>query len=444
MKITFLGAAEEVTGSRNLVQDDDTMFLVDCGLFQGDKELRKKNWDPFPVDPSAIDAIVLSHAHIDHTGYIPLLVRNGFRGKIYCSPATFELCKIMLVDSAVIQEDNARKKRLGKPLYTIKDAEHSFEYFSTVAYDTPITIGKNFQVTLVQSGHILGSSFVVVSDGKRVVTFSGDLGRPDQVIMKSPPHIKTTDYLILESTYGNRLHTEGDPIKTLGEMVNETIKKGGVVIIPAFAVGRTQAILYCLYKLIEDKIVPKVPLFLDSPMAISVTNLFCAFNDEHTLSDTMCSSVFDMPIYTRTTRESKKLDHLNGPAVILAGSGMADGGRIDDHFKRYISNAKNTVIFVGFQAPGTEGRRLVDGVKKIVIEGKSYAVRASIRKINTLSAHADYNEILEWLAGFKNAPKKVFLNHGEKEAAQSLQEKIKERFAWNVIIPKYHETFTLD
>lgn len=451
MKITFLGATEVVTGSKTLVENKNDRILVDCGLFQGDRELRKRNWEPFPIDPRTIHAMVLTHAHIDHTGYIPVLVKNGFKGPIYCSKATVALCEIMLIDSAKLQEEDAKKinERRGKevvsPLYTVDDAQRALRYFKTVAYDTPFTIGSSLTIKLVNSGHILGAAFIIVTDdAQTTLTFSGDLGRPDQLIMKAPPYIQHTDFLLLESTYGNRLHQEGDPMKMLGNIINATVKKGGVVIIPAFAVGRTQALLYCLYMLMEKKIIPTIPVFLDSPMGISVTNLFCEFSNEHKLSPTMCTNVFDRVIYTHTVKESKKIDQLKEPAIIIAGSGMADGGRVADHFKKFISNAKNSVIFVGFQAKGTEGRALIEGAKEIDIHGERYPVRATIQKINSLSAHSDYEEILEWLSHFEKSPKKTFLNHGEADAAKALKKKIEDRFGWEVIIPNYLESFELD
>ncbi len=452
MKIAFLGAAGEVTGSRYLLEKDDTKLLVDCGLFQGGKKLRKRNWDPFPIDPHKIDAIVITHAHIDHIGYIPLLIKNGFKGKIYCSKATYALCAILLLDSGAIQEEDAKKyNKEGSsdhspalPLYTVADAENSLKYFQTVGYDEVFTVGGSLNITLICSGHILGASFVVVSDDTETVTFSGDLGRPDLPIMKSPPHIKETDYLILESTYGNRLHKDADPMKVLGDIVSKTVAQGGIVIIPAFAVGRTQMILYYLYQLKEKKVIPDIPIYLDSPMAISVTDLFCQFSNEHKLSSSLCAKVFDDVIYTRNVKESKKLDRLKRPAVIISGSGMADGGRVADHFKQYIPHAQNTVIFVGYQAKETRGRALIEGAKDIKIRGKSYPVHAAIKKINSLSAHADYDEILEWLSYFEKKPKKVFLTHGEIESALALQKKIEERFGWSVVIPKYLDSFDLD
>ena len=452
MKITFLGAVEEVTGSKYFIEHEDTKILVDCGLFQGDSELRQRNWDKFPIEPSSIDAVILTHAHIDHSGYIPLLVKNGFKNKIYCSDATFELCSILLVDSGMLQEEDtghANKHGYSShdpalPLYTKSDAEHSLKYFQVVDYDTVLTIGKSLKVTLIRSGHILGSSFIIISDGEKTITFSGDLGRPDDLIMKSPTHLKKTDFLVIESTYGNKLHGKDDPIKAIGEVVNKTIAQGGVLIIPAFAVGRTQTILYCLYQLKQTKIIPDIPIFLDSPMAISVTHLLCKFKDELKLSSQLCTDICGIARYTRTREESMEIDQVKGSSIIIAASGMATGGRVLHHFRHFISDSKNTILFVGFQAKGTTGRALVDGAKEIKIHGKMYPVNAEIKTIETLSAHADYNEILDWIGYFESGPKKVFITHGEIESAQSLKKKIEERFDCSVVIPTYLESFELD
>lgn len=451
MKITFLGGVEEVTGSRYLLEHENMKILVDCGLFQGQKELTKRNWEPFPVEPSSIEAIVLTHAHIDHTGYVPVLVKKGFRGKIYCSEGTYALSAILLNDSGHLQEENARRSNEHGdpdhapvvPLYTAQDAKDALRYFQIVDYDTAISIG-GLRVTLIASYHIIGASFVIVSDGKETLTFSGDLGRPADLIMKSPPHLKQTDYLVMESTYGDTLHAEGDPIEALGNIINETVKKGGVLIIPSFAVGRTQTILYCLYQLKQKKAIPHIPIFLDSPMGISVTDLLCEFPDQHTLSASLCKDVCEVATETRTPEESKKIDHLNHPAIVVAGSGMADGGRVVHHLKRFVGDAKNTVLFVGFQGEGTTGRALVDGHKEIRIYGKFYPVHAEIKIINMLSAHADYKEALEWLSSFEKKPKKVFLTHGELEFAQAFKQKIEERFGWSVVVPKYLESFDLE
>lgn len=412
--------------------------------------------EPFPVDAATIQAIFLTHAHVDHTGYIPLLVKNGFKGKIYCSKATYELSAILLRDCGSIQEDEAkhRNKRANAehpdvvqepmlPLYTKADAENSLPFFNPVDYGTVVT-NRSLQITFIRSGHILGSSFITVFDGKQTLTFSGDLGRPEQLIEKSPTHLTQTDYLVLESTYGDRVHDVGDPIQALGEVVNQAIKRGGVLVIPCFVVERTQTILYCLYQLKQKKIIPDIPIFLDSPMAIKVTDLFCQFNDEHKVPPALCNDVFSVATYTPTVEESKKLDTLTHPAIIIAGSGMADGGRVMYHLQKYISDAKNTIAFVGFQARGTKGRLLVDGAQEIRIYGSYHRVNAHIKTIGMLSAHADCNEILEWLSYFEKAPKKVFLTHGEPEAALALKAKIEERFTWSVVIPKYLETYDLD
>lgn len=450
MKITFLGATEEVTGSRHLVEHQGTKILVDCGMFQGERSLTQRNWDPFPVDPRSIQAIVLTHAHIDHTGYIPVMIKHGFTGKIYCSQATYELCALLLLDSGGLQEEEAKRinKRkqhdapMAVPLYTEQEAQNSLAYFQPINYDTQQFIG-NLRVTLIRSHHILGSAFVVVSDGKQTLTFSGDLGRPQQLIMKSPPAITETDFLVLESTYGDRIHPEVDAIQVLGNIINEAVKRGGIIIIPSFAVERTQTLLYCLYQLKHNKQIPSMPIYLDSPLAEGVSDLFCQFPDDHTLSETVCHDAMSVATYIRTVEDSKKLADLTTTAIIIAGSGMADGGRVQHHLKQFVTDAKNTIIFVGYQARGTLGRRLVNGEKEVKIYGTWCSVKAQIKTI-TFSAHADCNEIVEWLRHFKSIPKKVFLTHGELESALALQKKLEKELSWSVVVPKYLESFDLD
>lgn len=450
MKITFLGAVEEVTGSKYLVEHDGVKILVDCGLYQGPEDIKRRNREKFPIEPSSIHAVVLTHAHLDHTGYIPALIKNGFRGKVYCSKATYALAAILLKDTGFLQEEDAKRANAygGSdhapvlPLYTQADAEKALTFFQAVDYDTIFSI-DSLKVKLIRSYHILGSSFVVISDGTETLSFSGDLGRPHQLMMKSPPPLKQTDFLVLESTYGDKLHEQDNSLKELSEIINKTISQQGVILIPSFAIERTQTVLYCLYQLRQQNSIPKIPVYLDSPMAIHVNNLFSTFKDEHTLSPSMIKDVFDVAAYILTAQESKSIDYIKGPAIIIAGSGMADGGRILDHFTHFITNEKNSVVFVGFQGDGTHGKALVDGADKINIYGQWYPVRATIKMIHGFSAHADFNEILEWLSFLEKAPKKIFVTHGELQASLSLQKKIKERFGWDVIVPKYLESFDL-
>lgn len=450
MKITFLGAVETVTGSKYLIEHDGTKILVDCGMFQGPKEVRMLNWQDFPIDPKTIKAIVVTHAHIDHIGYIPRFMNLGFRGKVYSSEATYALSKILLRDSGAIQEEHAYKvnkygysdHKPALPLYTKADAEKALTFFQTVTFDTFFEIGS-LSIKLTRAGHILGASSVQISDGSKKITFSGDLGRPDQLIMKEPEHIEQTDYLVLESTYGDRLHDKEDPIKLLGAIVNETVKKGGKLIIPAFAVGRTQMLLYALYQLKQKKNIPDIPVFVDSPMATAVTELYCQFKDEHKLSIHECETVFDVATYVRTRDESKGLNSLKGSAIIIAGSGMLDGGRVLHHLIHTISDIKNTILMVGYQAAGTKGRLLIQGAHNLKIYGKKYSVKAVVKEIHSWSAHADYNELLQWLSHFKQRPQKIFLTHGDKESNQSLKQKIEQRFGLEIILPKYLDFFDL-
>lgn len=452
MKITFFGAVHEVTGSRYFVEHKETRILVDCGLFQGEGSIAKNKWERFPIDPKNIDAIVLTHAHIDHTGYIPVLVKNGFRGKIYCSRPTRALSAILLADSGSLMEQNAEKfqryhkgshKEFIEPLYTAQDAERAMHFFHTVEYDAPFEIGS-LTCTLVCSGHILGSSFIIISDGVRKLTFSGDLGRPNQPLMKNPPYIEQTDYFVLESTYGNRLHAPEDSMELLKKFVNKTVAQRGFLIIPAFAVDRAQMILYFLYLLRQQNAIPQIPIFLDSPMAIDVTDVYCTFKEELKLSSHNCKDIFKIATHTRSVEASKKLNKMQGPAIVVVGSGMADGGRVLEHFKHHISDDKSTVLFVGYQAKGTIGQALVDGARNIEIKGKWHTVNAEIVRLDSLSAHADYQEMFEWLAHFTSKPKKVFLTHGEIDSAISLKEKIEQRLGWHVVVPAYAESFELE
>jgi len=451
MQIQFIGATATVTGSKYLLSNDSQKILVDCGLFQGLKQLRLRNWAPLPFQASEIKSLLLTHAHIDHSGYIPLLVKHGFRGKIFCSFGTAELCKILLADSGYLQEEDARfankhgfsKHTPALPLYTLKDAEKSLKYFHPVDFHHEFSLAKDLTFTLYPAGHILGASLIKVRNGKTTLLFSGDLGRPHDIIMKPPEVIEETDYLVLESTYGNRLHNTADPKTELADVINRTIHRGGVVVIPAFAVGRAQTLLYLIHELKNEKRIPEVPVYLDSPMAKDATNLYCEFAAEHRLSTSECSLMYRDAKIINTADESKALDFEQVPKVIVTASGMATGGRVVHHLKAFISNAKNTVLFTGFQAAGTRGEALIHGVDKVKIHGEYHPVKAKIVLQDYLSAHADYAEILNWLRNFKHPPKQVFITHGEQLQADALRLKIFETFGWNCHVPEYLETISL-
>ncbi|HQS83394.1 MAG: MBL fold metallo-hydrolase [Alphaproteobacteria bacterium 16-39-46] len=451
MDIQFLGAVGTVTGSKYLLTTPHKKILVDCGLFQGLKNLRLRNWSPLPFYPNKIDALLVTHAHIDHTGYIPLLVKQGFRGPIYCSEATFELCKILLRDSGMLQEEDAEfankhgfsKHSPALPLYTQKDAETSLNYFHPLAFNTPFDLGENLHFTFLPAGHILGASFISLTNGKISLLFSGDMGRSHDIIMNPPTPVEQADYLILESTYGDRKHNEDDPKKILKDIVLETAKKGGTLVIPSFAVGRAQTILYLLSLLRQENEIPPVPIYVDSPMATNVTELYCRFSTEHNLPHNACVDMCKIARFVNTPQESKELDLNTAPKIIITASGMATGGRVLHHLKAFIGDPKNTIFFIGFQAAGTRGASLVGGAQEIKIHGQYFSVRAKILKEDSLSAHADYTEILSWLKNFKSPPKEIFLTHGEPIQADALRLRIQDKFKFKCIVPEYLETFEL-
>ncbi len=447
MKLTFLGATGTVTGSKYLIEDENYKVLIDCGLFQGLKELRLRNWAKLPVNPASIDAVILTHAHIDHSGYIPLLVKQGFKGKIYASGATYDLCKILLPDSAYLhEEDAARAMRYGyskhkpaEPLYTQKDAATALKLFAPVDFGKDYDLNDILSFSLSRVGHILGAASVKVHDGQTSIVFSGDVGRLDDPVMKKPAQIQETDYLVLESTYGDRLHEEVDVMQELENVITKTVARGGSVIIPSFAVGRAQSLMYYIHELKAQKRIPNIPVYLDSPMAINVTSLLKQHFADHRLSPEKCADVCGSVIYTKTPEESKEIYGKNNglPAIVISASGMATGGRILHHLKHYITDMRNTILFAGFQAAGTRGARLVHGEKEIKIHGSLHPVRASILNLGNISAHADYKELLEWIGYFRQQPRKTFLTHGESEASSSLKFKIEDRLGWNVEIPIY-------
>ncbi|MCB1563208.1 MAG: MBL fold metallo-hydrolase [Alphaproteobacteria bacterium] len=450
MKLTFLGATGTVTGSKYLLEDDNRKILIDCGLFQGLKELRLRNWEKLPFNPASIDAVLLTHAHIDHSGYLPLLVKNGFDGPIYCSSATADLCDILLPDSAHIHEEDAlRANRYGYskhkpalPLYTQNDAYNALEKFKPISFAQEYPLGDILSFSLSRAGHIPGAACIRVSDGQTDIVFSGDLGRPHDPLMKEPAQIQSADYLVLESTYGDRLHATEDPLEQLEAIITRTAARGGTVVIPAFAVGRAQSLMYYIHRLKTENRIPDLPVYLDSPMAISATKLLEEHNEEHRLSKQECAAICGSVIYTPTVEQSKSIYTRNNglPSIIISASGMATGGRVLHHLKHFIGDPRNTILLAGFQAAGTRGARLEHGETEIKIHGDLFEVRAEIDMLSNMSAHADYREILNWLGHFREAPRRTFLTHGEPEAASSMKFKIEKHLGWAVEIPEYKQT----
>jgi metallo-beta-lactamase family protein len=462
-KIQFLGAAGTVSGSKYLVDTGETRFLVDCGMFQGPKKLRLLNWERPVVPPSSIDHVLLTHAHIDHLGMLPVLVREGFNGKIWTTSVTAELGEISLLDAAHLQEEDARfanKMRFTKhkpalPLFTTDDAEHVVPHFRPIDYDKVTQLSDGTSVRFLDAGHILGSAIVdanVPSDGSTVrIVFSGDLGRYDALILRDPEPVERADYLLVESTYGNRQHPQDEPADALAAIINETAKRGGMLVIPSFAVGRTQTLLYLLRDMRLRKVIPDLPIFVDSPMAQRVTDVFCrhieVFDEE---AQSVYQKTGKCPIlspnvrFVHTKEESQKINDLRFPAIILSSSGMATGGRILHHLKYRLPDPRNTVLFVGYQAVGTRGQMLRDGAREIKIHGEMVPVRAQIRNIEVFSGHADSTEILRWLQSFKQPPKMTFVVHGEPEASGALAGEIQRTLGWKTHIPEYLETFNLD
>jgi len=453
MKLTFLGATGTVTGSKYLLNTGSRRILVDCGLFQGLKQLRLKNWANLPIKPKDVDAVVLTHAHIDHTGYLPLFVKNGFTGKVYCTEATRDLCKILLPDSAHLQEEEAEyanrrgfsKHHPALPLYTKEDAFRALELLTPVPFEQDVNIGDDITLRFYPNGHILGSAFVRIHNSKTSVLFSGDIGRSNNILMKAPVRVKQADYLLLESTYGNRLHERDDPMLKLANIINRTVTRKGVVLIPVFAVGRAQELLYYIHLLkASGAIADNIPVYLNSPMAVDATAIFSKHRGEHKLSKEECAALNRTAHIVNSVEESRALNQMKGPMIILSASGMASGGRVVHHLKAFAPKSNNTILFAGFQAAGTRGAAMVDGAKEIKIHGEYYPIKAKVEIISNLSAHADYAEIIDWLRGFESAPKKTFIIHGEPLAADAMRLHVEEEMHWRTIVPDYLETVTLD
>ena len=451
-QITFLGATRTVTGSKYLLENGKTKVLVDCGLFQGLRDLDERNWSPLPVHPKNIDAVILTHAHLDHSGYIPLLIKNGFKGKIYCTDATYDLCKIILPDSGFLQEEDAKyakkkkysKHKNPKPLYTQKDAVASFRYFKTVDFYQDIRINEDISFKFIKAGHIIGAGSVIVKSKDKSILFSGDLGRPNSPIVHNPDKIPATDYIVMESTYGDRIHTKVNPEDKLEEVINRTVAKSGKIIIPAFAVGRTQKILYYINKLKNEGRIPDLTVFLDSPMSVKVTSLIDDYEDEHKLTREQYQDIYKSVKFCITRQQSKKIFNFTGPAIIISASGMATGGRVLHHIANYGPKPNCTILFTGYQAEGTKGRDIMEGKKVIKIHGEMVTIKAKVEELVNMSDHADAEELISWLSAAPKQPKKVFITHGEQSGSEAFAEKIKKELNWETDVPEYLETEKLN
>ncbi|GAA3888035.1 MBL fold metallo-hydrolase [Sphingomonas limnosediminicola] len=450
-RLSFFGAAGTVTGSRHLIDWNGQRLLVDCGLFQGLRELRELNWAPFPVEPRSIDAVILTHAHLDHSGYLPRLVRDGFSGPIYATAATRDVARLILLDSAHLQEKDAEfanrhgfsRHKPALPLYTTADAESALSLFEVTEFGTELRMGDDASLQFRRAGHILGAATATLRLGGKTIAFSGDLGRFGDPVMLDPDPILHADYLVVESTYGDRIHPKLDAAAMLKDVIGRTVRRGGTVVIPAFAVGRTQSLLYELSLLKMKGELELVPIYVDSPMATNATDLMSAHMDDHRLQPVVCREAFGMATYVRDTEGSKALTASRMPKVIVSASGMATGGRVLHHIKAFGPDPRNTILFAGFQAAGTRGRAMVDGVREVKIHGEWIDIRAEVADLTMLSAHADSNELVRWLEGFKSAPKETFVVHGEPSASAALHARVVGEFGWKCTIPKYRATFTL-
>ena len=466
IKLRFLGGAQNVTGSRHMLEVNGTRLLVDCGLYQ-ERQFRARNWEPFDVPAASIDAVLLTHAHLDHCGLLPKLVKEGFKGSIYCTAATAEIARIIMFDSARLQEEDAeykrkRHQREGRkgphpdvPLYAIDDVEATLPLFKTVRYRKPVEVAAGIKATFCEAGHVLGSAVIHVciqQNGEtRSVLFSGDVGRPDRPILRDPAEMDEADYVLVESTYGDRVHRGRNDIKAeIGEVINATRAAGGNIVVPSFALERSQEMLYYVNELQAEDVIPNLMVFLDSPMASSITKVFKHHRElfDEEMNEYMANGespfAFSGLKFTQTATESKAINHIRGTAIIIAGSGMCTGGRVKHHLVNNIERPESTIMFVGYQAVGTLGRRIVQGEKEVRIFGENRQVKAKVVQIHGFSAHADRDELLNWLSSLKNHPRKIFVVHGEAESAKAFGAYIKEKTGWEVMVPEFKDEVILD
>lgn len=449
--IQFLGAVDTVTGSRYLVEEAGHRVLVDCGLFQGPKKLRERNWAPPPFAAASLDGVVLTHAHLDHSGYLPRLCKAGFTGPVYCTRGTRDLLGLLLPDAGYLQEEEARHaNRYGYsrhhpalPLYTRADAERALEQLVAVDYHTPFAPAPGMTARYRRAGHIIGAASVALEAGGTTITFSGDVGRPVDPIMKPPEPLDPTDYLVVESTYGDRRHPAEAIDEVLARVIVETIERRGTLLVPSFAVGRAQHLLYLISRLRATGKIPACPVFLDSPMAIDATGIFCDHAGDHRLSPAESQQLARVATYVHTAEESMTLDRSTGPMIIVAASGMCTGGRVLHHLRRFLPDERATVLFVGFQASGTRGRTLVEGTDELKLLGGYVPVRARVVRLDGLSAHADHAELIAWLRASHLSPRRVFVTHGEPSAADAFRRRLRESLGWDARVPEAGETVEL-
>lgn len=444
--VRFLGAAGTVTGSKYLIEAAGKKLLVDCGLFQGLKELRLRNWEPLPVDASTIDCVLLTHGHLDHVGYLPLLIRQGFSGKIHATSPTVEIAKLILLDSAKIQEEDAERANLhgyskhspAKPLYTIKEAEKVFGHFQPECEDEWIDLGENVACRFRYNGHIIGSTFIELRVADKVIVFSGDVGRFEDPLLYPPQQPEYADILFIESTYGGKAHQE-QPKNQLGKAIHTAMQRNGTIIIPSFAVERTQLLMYYLWELQNEGAIPDLPIYMDSPMGTHVLDIFRKHNSWHKLIPSVYAAICKRIRIINKPEETFRVAKSPGTKIIIAASGMASGGRVLTYFEQLIGNPDTTVLLVGHQGEGTRGRALLEGAKEIKMRGKYWKVKANIVLIEGLSAHADQRELIQWLSSLENKPERIFIVHGEPEGSAALKAKLMEVYAFESTIPQQND-----